>query len=697
MRPRSALSTHKATLLSLSLVLVSSYLAGCAHHNRSSNSHYYNQQSSSLTAADQAYLSQRYAEAARLYQFAAQGQPERVAAQLRLRAATSLMQSNDLTGMGIQLAQIKPYLLSLNEKVLFQKMLTMNNMPASVAPTPKAISSTASAQAGSVTYQVETVPVAAFTVDTENADLGARVLESKAHASYGMPGYEMPSYELQGGVSNQPFDRGDGQSTQSNAVVLAYAPEYGSSTYPAQQSAHAPSHLSQRYPVGRSGRDVFAGPIDLESAGVLPPNRRHSATTSQHEATQASYPAYGVGQDTAGIDSYIRQPSSPYTSSYAQAHGGENLTLILPRSGRYAAAAASIEKGFREAMQQSGQQYAIEVLDSDGGTDINSLYQRAARNASNVVVGPLQRDRIEDLARYSFLDVPVLALNRVDELPTTDGKLYQFGLLPEDEAAATAREMIAQGHRRAAVFVPSGSRGDRIVAAFSQAFRQLGGTVPRVKRYSENSADLRGEVAALLGSKTKFPYWWDVRPGDPEQQPGEPMAGRRDADQRIDATFFFANTKNARIIRPLFLFHHAMDMPVYTTGAAVGTALARGDGDLDGVVFCGSPTIARNSVGNGLPLNETLRRATAQTELEALGADAFRVATQLGAMSQYGQNLSGATGQLSLDYGNRIQRDVPCRWIANAEIQAKGMMPERNRGQAAAASAAKTISLVSGY
>ena len=252
----------------------------------------------------------------------------------------------------------------------------------------------------------------------------------------------------------------------------------------------------------------------------------------------------------------------------------------------------------------------------------------------SLIIGPLDKSAVERLAQQSGLSVPTLALNYGPRSAWGAANLWQFGLAPEDDAAAAAEQAIARGMRRAAVLFADDDWGRRVGLGFLDRFEALGGHIVRQTRFWPGGADLQDAVRHLLQPDTHRPLWQDTRPD------------RLQGSRQIDLLFLAAKSRDARLIVPLLRFHHAVDLPIYAPDAALGgRSNTEAERDLDGVLLCGP---RGSGTGDG-----------AFPQFYALGHDAFTLASQLGSLAG-GQSIDGQTGQLSEDVGGRIARRADC-------------------------------------
>ncbi|MEN8761961.1 MAG: penicillin-binding protein activator [Thiogranum sp.] len=337
----------------------------------------------------------------------------------------------------------------------------------------------------------------------------------------------------------------------------------------------------------------------------------------------------------------------------------KQIAVLLPLSGRTREAAAAIRDGIMAAYYQDELETPeLRFYDTGGGAQlIWSVYQQAVEDGAEFVLGPLLKDNIQQLEQSGQLPVAVLALNQTGAEHAGDLPLYHFGLAPEDEARQVAERTINDGHRQVIALVPDTAWGQRVLTAFQEQFSALGGEVLETGRYAPNSADFKAPIQAALNldiSKTRHRAL--------ERLLGQKLEYEPRRRQDAEAVFLLAFPKQARQLKPQLRFHHAGDIPVYSTshvfGAASGTSIDR---DMDGLLFCDIPWVLDHE-GPWAEQREKLRtawpdRSQHHQRLFALGFDAYQVIPWLDTLSMPGfAAFPGATGVLTLDQHKQLHR-----------------------------------------
>ncbi len=348
------------------------------------------------------------------------------------------------------------------------------------------------------------------------------------------------------------------------------------------------------------------------------------------------------------IQGYFKRVNAMYRSP-------ARIAVLLPSSGPYAKPAAAIRHGLQAAYAASSGRSRSEMrfYDSSNSGRVASLYRRAVQEGAEMVVGPLSKTAVAQLAREGGLDVPVLTLNQLSAGGAAPANLYQFSLSPEDEARRVAERAWSDGHTKALALSSDDGWGRRVYAAFSGRWQQLGGTLLEHQAYNPKENDFSKPIQAVLNvanSRARYNTLRKVLQRKMEFQP------RR----RQDAGFIFIAAKRqlARQVRPQLQFHHGADLPVYTTSHAYsGNPKSDSNMDLEGVLFPDMPWILvagarQSSLAQKLP-----RNLAGYSRLFAMGIDAYRILPHLSRLQSGGhETLEGKTGILSLDSGQQVKR-----------------------------------------
>jgi len=338
-----------------------------------------------------------------------------------------------------------------------------------------------------------------------------------------------------------------------------------------------------------------------------------------------------------------------------------HIAVLLPLSGRYAEIASSIRDGFMSAyFQHPDQILRPQISFIDTGKNpaaIWNYYRQAIDQGADFIVGPFLKSAVNSLAQSIKLEAPTLTLNYAHNQDDTTENLFQFGLLPEDEARQMAELAFRQGKLSAAVLVPNGNWGERSRNAFQQRFEELGGSVINSKTYTPNNNDFKLPIQSLLNishSRARYKKLKRLLKTDLKFTPY-----RR---QDVDMIFMAATPKDARQLKPQFKFHYAGELPVYATSHAfTGKLDKQADRDIDDLYYCDMPWILnppnrlKQSLINYWPEQQRY------TRFFALGSDAYNMIPFLGRLQAKSyERFSGQTGNIFLDPFNRLHRELLC-------------------------------------
>lgn len=345
----------------------------------------------------------------------------------------------------------------------------------------------------------------------------------------------------------------------------------------------------------------------------------------------------------------------------------ERIAVMVPETGPLAEAGQAIRDGmltaFYARQSQGLHTPTIRFYNSDTH-DIASLYENVIADGAHLVIGPLDRDRVSNLAAAGDLPVPTLALNYIEvSRPRTN--FYQYGLAPEDEASQIARDNLLAGASRAAVLYPPGDWGSRVSESFEAAWQEGGGQIAVSHRYGSGAA-IGEAVKTVLQVDQSEQRASQIRRFTNLTVDSIPVPR-----QDIDMVFVVANPTQGRQIKPAFNFNYAAAIPVHATSLIFsGTPDPQYDHDLNGVRFVDMPWLVSDtpSAVKQLAMEQWPEGYGRFERLFAMGADALLLQSRLGVLDALpGALLNGETGSLTLQDGRIVrhlqwaefQRGVP--------------------------------------
>ena len=356
------------------------------------------------------------------------------------------------------------------------------------------------------------------------------------------------------------------------------------------------------------------------------------------------------------------------------------IGLLLPLSGRTAAAGHAIQNGFMGAYFSTvtglDERQTVRVYDVTAEGGAAAAYSTAVEDGAEFVIGPLLRNNVIDLANDILVPVPVLTLNYLPDDILAPPGLYQFALAPEDEARSAAERALADGQTRAVALVPNNDWGRRVLTSFTTEFEARGGSLLDYRTYTPGLQDFSNTIEDLMGLSGSVRRYQRLRANI-----GGPL--QFDPRRRQDNEFIFlaADAPAGRLLKSQLKFHYSGDLPVYST-SSIFAMDGRSNSDLNGIMFADTPWIvAPQNWIEHLPAlyNEYWPEERRLGRLHAMGYDAYHlIAALFAARTGPMLEIDGATGRLFLDQDGRVRRSLA--WaqfqrgepVALPEIEASG-------------------------
>ena len=326
----------------------------------------------------------------------------------------------------------------------------------------------------------------------------------------------------------------------------------------------------------------------------------------------------------------------------------KKVAILLPQTGPLATAGQAILKGILSAHFDQGRESELIIYDTHQSDSALDLVERAAQAGAEFVIGPLDKNRVTELAQ-ARLKVPVLALNRVPALrPGTNqnGNLFFFSLAPEDEAKQLAEHGKQLGYKNILLIAPIDEWGDRTTAAFREAVGTDADIRVTEKRFSEDESYAAFVRRILEVDESQ------ARANDLKRITGLSFEFNARRRQDIDMIALLASAENSKQINPALAFYYADDLPVFATSLVNQNNQTKINNlDLNGIRFCDMPW----KLIPDAPLETTIQTAWPEAKgplggLFALGLDAFNIMPRLRVLREMPETpFYGLTGALTMD------------------------------------------------
>ena len=388
------------------------------------------------------------------------------------------------------------------------------------------------------------------------------------------------------------------------------------------------------------------------------------AATSETVSTELPAP---VGEgiieksdvDQALLLTPITEPqTTPKHIAKVSAHPPKRIALAMPLHGKLGKAGQAVVDGFMAARFESKVDSAtipyIKVYDTTELSRLDALYLQASADSMEMVIGPLDKDRVIELSQKNELTIPTLALNYIPigSNYSSTANLIQFGLAVEDEASQLATRSLEAGHKRIIILHQDQPWAIRAALYFSSSWIELGGEIAGQVSFSGAGDHSETIIQALLinQSHEREKLLKAHLAGSGNRIKFEPR--RR---QDVDAIVLFALPTDGRQIIPTLAFHYAADLPVYASHHIYqGPTNTTRDRDLEKVIFTELPwLIEQPSIQQQISQQWPDRER--YTRLFAIGVDAYRLFPRLEQLQNFtGSSVDGVTGVLQMNSQGRI-------------------------------------------
>ena len=394
------------------------------------------------------------------------------------------------------------------------------------------------------------------------------------------------------------------------------------------------------------GGTVYRGWLEYSALARREATMAPEVYAQRSDAWKARYPNHpAAAVDLADIGQDSQLPSIVT----------DQVALLLPLTGAFSEIGDAIKTGFIAARFNDGGATGVKIYDtaSDTGTAIQQ-YERAAVEGASMVIGPLDKSAVINLAAGNRISVPTLSLNYINEGLPGHTNLFQFGLLPEDEARDAAQYALRQDYRKAVIIAADSPISQRLATAFEQQFNESGGDVLASETIEADAYDYSQQLTKMLdinSSNSRKRRIEKLLESSIEFEP----AIRKD----IEVIFMAVDSEQALLLRPQLQFHHAGKVPLLSTSHIFnGDPDADRDGDLTGIRYNDIPwTLTEASTQSPLYLTINQTHQDSIQKLIALGIDAYNLHNNIENMRLDPRlSLNGKTGSLSLGEGNRIKR-----------------------------------------
>lgn len=435
-----------------------------------------------------------------------------------------------------------------------------------------------------------------------------------------------------------------------------------------------------------------------------------AATLSAARAEQAEpiAPLVAVGNDTLEvlsneateeketIDNLPMYAANVVSNSSDESHCLTIALLMPPDGSPFTSASKIIGNGLLAASKTSATPAEILLIEAPESTSLQDVVETAVVSGADVVVGPLQRERVGELVRMSSLPLPIVALNMPAteiNLATVSSNLLLFTLSTDIEADYIAQLAVNTLHRPEATKPVSVTKNDvtspmsvmdttetdteklliltqsdswetRIAERYEAVLRREGipyeiyriddmdlrrlreKVSPRLSEEDERRFAQRRQELLRLPSSTESER--RIRTQALKRLDSDRSVRRAESTPPYAGILLALDAQSASVIRSSLprksrIWGTSTSNPGDPTTSSTATALAF---DLEGLIFAESPLLLRYDAQSFEARFATaMPYSLAAKRLFAFGVDAYGIARQW-AQSQSTIELEGETGRL---------------------------------------------------
>lgn len=346
----------------------------------------------------------------------------------------------------------------------------------------------------------------------------------------------------------------------------------------------------------------------------------------------------------------------------------QQIAILLPSQGALSGMSEAIRDGILNAYFKQNQRSRISLrfYDTSQGS-IGDIYRQAINHGANVVIGPLLKNNVSDIA--SDASVPTIALNYSD---SNGNNLIQFGISPAQEAKQAAQEAWLFGVNHILTITPNSPWGQNLLAAFTQQWQQPDASI--VGQLAFQSNDMKTQIASLLGISDSEARADTVKSvvRFAKNQYTQFIPRRR---QDFNGIFLAGTAAEAKTILPLLRFYFIGNIPVFATSSIYHPGSSQDyNQDLNSIYFCDMPLMLSQSpamINRRLDIKKLWPKAYDHyARFFAIGIDSYLLAehiSRLQTLPYFG--LQGVTGRLYLHPNNRIYRQLDWAKMVNGQPQ----------------------------
>ncbi|MFK5986408.1 MAG: penicillin-binding protein activator [Pseudomonadota bacterium] len=254
----------------------------------------------------------------------------------------------------------------------------------------------------------------------------------------------------------------------------------------------------------------------------------------------------------------------------------KKIAVLLPFNKKY----QNYSQKIITKIEQLAAQGPIEVQVYDTqSTHVLDLYQQAVNDKADCIVGPLQKEQIDKLAKYQH-NIPVLAFNPGSAIGSS-AKFFSLSRIITGEAAALLKQLDKQQYSRGLLLYPEKNKKLRLLAMqLKQLFIQNYGEWIDVIAIDKKNNRYANIIQSALHIKQSI-----KRQKTLIQTINQALEFNPRRRQDIDFIVLLGSVSQLQQLYPQLRYWYAEDIPVYSSSLTSSFIDISNDVDLSGIQF----------------------------------------------------------------------------------------------------------------
>jgi outer membrane PBP1 activator LpoA protein len=410
----------------------------------------------------------------------------------------------------------------------------------------------------------------------------------------------------------------------------------------------------------------------LELALIFQQNNKYSISA---EATINSLHLWKQKWQTFPTIKYL-----PHDSETLLFSNLDNVAVLLPLTGPLSAAGRDIQEGIVTAhfdsKETSLEDTSINLQFYDTNKqEINEIITQAKRNNCNAIIGPLDKNLLNELSLASLSNITFITLNdfittklskRINKTQKYDSnRIYQFSLSVDDEVLALTKSARSKGHDKAIIVVPDTPQGEKTGDLYKIYWEILGGSIASYIKFPK-TADFTKMFENIMHIDDS-----NLRIDNIKKILETNIDTAISAKANTDVLFLAASPEEARQIKPAMSYQFAKDIPVFAISSIyTDIPSITNDSDLEGISL---PVYNWQNRGDISDLQQKVlnfnKKRNQNKNLYALGIDAYNLITKINQLTFFNDNSTkGLTGNLHVNSDFKIIKELQIMRFKNGKL-----------------------------